>query len=137
MSTISQKQCDQIGLISKWFGNKFSHKCNTNFWWLLGLIWKMTCKVKTALGTFRQCVEKIGLLFVQTSLHTGDKCQFFHGSHLRPLVIYLRYFHCKLLWMYFTNYVFPDFLNFLATFFIKKVAQILRGFMGFFDKQHL
>ena len=67
-----QEQCDQIGLLLKTLGNRFSFKNSPNTWELFGLFYNFHLMSQKLLSPILgQFLDKIGLLFISTSGHTG------------------------------------------------------------------
>ena len=71
---LSKGHCDQIGLFLKCLGDILSLKSSQN-WWLLLCYQreKHNSLVKTTVAPFGQLLEKLGLLYIPTSSHTGKE----------------------------------------------------------------
>ena len=73
INIFTSTQCDQIGQFFKVLGNKIASKRGQMIGNFLGYFEKPHSYAKTALGTFGQLLEKIGLLLIPTSGHTASK----------------------------------------------------------------
>ena len=67
---VTHSLCDQIGQFLEFLGNRFNYKSKPNVLWLFEQLWKPLNQTGDA--TIGQLLEKIGLLFIPTSGHTGE-----------------------------------------------------------------
>ena len=72
LENVCEAQCDQIGQIFKVLHGKFSYIISLNICWNFNLFWQRHyLNDKTVAATYLATFEKLGLLYIPTSDHTG------------------------------------------------------------------